>query len=119
MENDLTKSSALLSQKYLSAYSFNSCKDEAAVNLKILTSQPSGIRGAISESVITNAAERSPFSQPRSRASRKLRASASRPAATNIVRAQRKNSGQRETIATSESGEGRFCPRIDSTTDAE
>lgn len=77
------------------------------------------MRGAISESVITNVADRKPFSQPRSRASRKLSASASSPAATNIVRAQRKNSGQRETIATNASGDGRVCPRIDSTTEAE
>jgi hypothetical protein len=41
------------------------------------------------------------------------------PAATSIVLDQRRNSGQRETIATRASARGRFCPRIASATEAE
>src|SRR6185369_9443976 len=101
------------------AYSRISFKDDCASTRNTLTSQPAGMRGAISESVITNVAERKPLSQPRSRASRKLNASLSSPAATSIVRAHFKNSDQRDTIATSASAGGRVCPFIDSTTEAE
>src|SRR6185295_105453 len=105
--------------KFSSAYSLISFNDFSATIRNTFTGHPAGICGAISESVITNSADRSPLSQLRSRQSRNVSASGSSPAATNIVLAQRRNSGQRETIATIESADGRVCPRIDSATDAE
>src|SRR5947209_858146 len=97
----------------------SSLSDESAIIRKTRTSQPLGICVAVSVSVMTNAEERKPLRQPRVRASRKLSEAGSIPAATSIVRDQRKNSGQRETTVTSASGGGGSLPCIDAGTERE
>src|SRR6185437_10488372 len=91
-----------------STYERSSAIEESEMTRKTRTSLPVGRLRAVSESVITSVAERSPFLQPRSRVSRKLSESGSSPAAISTVREERRNSGQWETTTVIASGEGFF-----------
>ena len=66
--------------------------------------QPGGVRRAVRTSAITTLAFLSPFCQPARRASRHSTASGCAPAATRIVRAHRRKSGQRDATTINASG---------------
>src|SRR5882762_1905823 len=101
----------------LSTYARSSVSESSEIIRKTRAVTPEGSLLAVSDSVITNDVERRPFSQPRSRASRKLNASASSPAATRIARAQRRKSGQLEMMAISAFADGALSPCNDSATE--
>src|SRR5512147_429672 len=74
---------------------------DSVSNGKQMTRIPLGMLAAIAESQTTPAAALRGSCHPGSRASRKINASASKPAAISMVRADSRKPGQRDTTATS------------------